>query len=179
MDKAAAKDRYRPLFNLSQNEFLAKLDALGEPPSRPISYDCFAEYLRATKGTVARWAHEGMPTVRESGSVRIDPVAALKWLRDNPKRPCSIGRESWVYFAQHPDGRVKIGMTSDVARRMDELSKGLKVNGDRVELLGSVRGSKARELELHAMFDELRIDPSAEWFRPGVELMQFIEQHRD
>lgn len=175
-DKADAKSRYRPLFEQTRQDFLAKLN---EAPKTAelMSYTQFADHIGATWGSVKRWVHEGMPTELENGEThpRIRVADGIEWLEQNPKRSSSLRRENWVYFIEHPDGRIKIGVTVDPERRVFELSRGLRRAGQPpCRLLAKIRGDKPAELQLHESFREQRISDDAEWFRPTREMMAFI-----
>ncbi len=76
----------------------------------------------------------------------------------------------FVYFVQaRGGGPVKIGMTSNVPRRLRQLQA---ASDEELVVRRTVRVhvSKARTMErnLHAHFDEARLD--GEWFRPVPEL---------
>lgn len=129
-------------------------------------------------GTVKRWCHEGMPVQKVAGGrygwVRIDPTVADPWVAAH-SRGCTFGRTALVYFAQaEPSGPIKIGFTSNVARRLHELGKGRR-HLKFVALL-ELAGDKRLEGELHARFAAHRI--SREWFRPASELLEFIAERR-
>ncbi len=135
--------------------------------TRWLSYAEYAKLVGATYGTVKRWATEGMPVNRASSlNPKIDPVAAKAWLAANPKRPTSFHRKSVIYFAQREDGCIKIGFTSDVGRRMRELSM--------PELLATMPGDKKTEQALHARFAEGNV--GGEWFSPSAGLREFLDQ---
>lgn len=72
-----------------------------------------------------------------------------------------------VYFAAAEDGSVKIGRSSDVAHRMDQLRC---LNGGRVKLIGSFEGLGKYEKTLHRAFAHLAIE--GEWFRSSDLLLR-------
>lgn len=87
---------------------------------------------------------------------------------------------SFVYFIQDSWGNIKIGVAQDVERRL----RGVQSNNSMpVVLLAIERGGHRRESELHEHFDCLRIHDgetlaagAREWFRPGRELMSYINE---
>ena len=74
-----------------------------------------------------------------------------------------------IYFIQNIRTKaVKIGFShGDPRKRLRTFQTG---NHDALTLFGSIAGDRNREQELHARFDEFRIDPRREWFRgePGL-----------
>lgn len=73
-----------------------------------------------------------------------------------------------VYFAQHSNGRIKIGKSYAVRKRLKTLSA---QNGG-LKLLGVIEGGLNEESELHSRFDKTRV--TGEWFLPTTELLDFI-----
>jgi T5orf172 domain len=73
----------------------------------------------------------------------------------------------WVYLLAHPTDPtlVKIGYTTDLARRLREL-RGCR-------LLWSHEGTRFRERWLHARFVTNRL-PGTEWFRLDHQMMAFF-----
>ncbi|BAP20737.1 hypothetical protein NCGM1900_1615 [Pseudomonas aeruginosa] len=59
----------------------------------------------------------------------------------------------------------------NVEDRLHQLETGA---GERLELIASVPGSFGAERELHARFTGLR--EHGEWFSPGEELLEYINQ---
>lgn len=127
-----------------------------------LSYRDFAAKLGVPVGTVKRWAHEGMPTVRLGPRVAVREAAARRWIAE---RGLKIGRrDGLVYFARGTNGLIKIGFTCDTSRRMGEIDG---------ELLTSVRGTIALERAIQRAFlDDVDHD---EWFRPSSGLLAFID----
>lgn len=76
-----------------------------------------------------------------------------------------LNRPGVVYFVQFAD-RVKIGFTTDLARRMHT------VPHDRI--LATFAGTYGDEGALHRRFEHLNI--KGEWFRMGDDLMAHIDQ---
>jgi hypothetical protein len=134
----------------------------------------FAERIDVAHGTVKRWLHEGMPARRTDcggrGGVWITPADGLAWVEARYPKSIARGRCGVVYVAvRATDGAVKIGWTSDVMRRVQELRK---LACSAVELAACFPGDKPDELRLHARFSEDRLD--GEWFRPSDALLAFV-----
>lgn len=133
----------------------------------------YADRIGVRHGTVKRWLHEGMPAFRAGATVVIEPDKADAWVAENRNGTVSFHRESMVYFAQRDDlGAIKIGFTSNVDRRLDELNHKRKHGTARVYLLATMPGDKSVELSIHRAFAHLSIGD--EWFRPAFELVAFI-----
>jgi hypothetical protein len=132
-----------------------------------LSYAQFAEVLQVKHGTVKRWRHEGMPVTETWAGPRVDPSAAREWIRKHA-RQSTIGRQPTIYFAQRPDGAIKIGFCGDVERRMLELRK--RARG--LVLLATMPGDKRTELRLHKAFASSAL--GEEWFSPSDALLSFI-----
>lgn len=124
----------------------------------------FAEHIRVAHGTVKRWLSEGMPARRESDGhgTWITPSEAQAWIdaRFQGRRTVAFDRHSVVYIARAEDGRVKIGWSSDVMRRIAELRKKQRCG---VQLVACVPGDKPDELRLHSQCKHLLI--ADEWYR--------------
>jgi hypothetical protein len=83
-------------------------------------------------------------------------------------------RAPLVYFIQMvgSDSAIKIGYTSkDPEKRVRDLQVG---NPFELKLLGTIKGDKETEIRLHFDFRHLNI--RGEWFRPGLELVDFIHR---
>ena len=74
----------------------------------------------------------------------------------------------FVYFARSGDA-IKIGTSTNVRKRIKALATGTPLPP---ELVAVMAGGAWREKELHRRFAHLRV--TGEWFRAGVELMEFI-----
>jgi hypothetical protein len=79
---------------------------------------------------------------------------------------------SSVYFLRREDGLIKIGHAHDVSRRRKQLAGPC---GSRLTLLGAMKGGVGKETELHKRFGVFR--ERGEWFRPSLELLEFIERN--
>lgn len=79
-----------------------------------------------------------------------------------------------VYYLERSDGAIKIGCTSNYPRRRNELV----VKHGALFLVAWEFGGFDVEDERHGEFAEYRISPSAEWFRPGVELVNHVLRMR-
>lgn len=136
----------------------------------------FAEHIGVAHGTVKRWLHDGMPARREpnSGGTWIT-AADGAWISERFKgrKTVAFNRRAFVYLAEREDGLVKIGWSSDVMRRMHELRKTFRSS---VQLLACFPADKPTELALHARFAHL--SEGGEWYRPGEDLLAFVESMR-
>jgi Meiotically up-regulated gene 113 len=79
-----------------------------------------------------------------------------------------------IYFIGHPDGRIKIGRSGNVSRRLRQLETGA---GCRLTILGGMPGDSvvsesSLEADLHVVFGHLLAH--REWFHPGQDLLRFI-----
>ena len=81
-------------------------------------------------------------------------------------------RPTWVYFARADNGRIKIGCTQNVDRRLRALSSGQAVS---VELLGKIQGSFADERALHDRLESSRF--SGEWYDPTDEVLTVVRRN--
>src|SRR5436190_10066712 len=77
----------------------------------------------------------------------------------------------FVYFIASDRGSIKIGWSSDVAKRFRTLETG---SPDALTLLGFIPGDRAREKELHGQWKDQRV--RLEWYRDTKELREFIAQ---
>jgi len=78
-----------------------------------------------------------------------------------------------VYFLQREDGLIKIGYSSDIDARIDQLNrshKGLKV-------LRVIHGDQRRETMIHQQLKAHR--EYGEWFRPEAQVFDFISSVED
>lgn len=76
----------------------------------------------------------------------------------------------YTYFLRDAEG-IKIGRSVHPASRMWALQSG---NSSKLELLVSVPCAWVSEADAHAKFAHLKIH--REWFRPGPDLLEFIEK---
>lgn len=134
----------------------------------------FSEHIQVAHGTVKRWIHEGMPCRREGVDRRlwIDPEQAQAWLEERFKgrKTIAFARKGFVYVAQREDGRIKVGWSSDVMRRITEMRRDAKQT---VQLLACFPGNKPAELRLH---DRLKAHKyRGEWYEPHAEVMAVID----
>ena len=84
------------------------------------------------------------------------------------RAPAKEGR-SLVYFIQDFEGHIKIGHAADVYTRLAIIQNG---HARAVRLLGVEAGGAARERALHARFRNARL--RGEWFRPTIELTEYV-----
>ena len=131
----------------------------------------YAQRIGVPHGTIKRWLHEGMPAERggHSHGVEIDVASADAWVRAHRPQSLSFQRVSVIYFAQREDLAIKVGWTSDVMRRVQELRK---QQGCAVALLACVPGDKPDELRLHDRFAPHRLD--TEWLAPHDDILAHL-----
>lgn len=80
--------------------------------------------------------------------------------------------DSTLYFIRREsDGAIKIGITTDLRRRLADLRR---QHGALVPL-GTVVGAATREKLAHLLFADSRLD--GEFFQPTVTLQAFIDQY--
>lgn len=140
-------------------------------PAGTMSGQAFAASIGVRYGTVKRWTSEGMPVHRSNGLVHVDPDKANAWIDANRKDTIALLRASTIYVARRSsDGAFKIGWSSDVARRIQELRK---LTRSEVALVVAFPGDKPDELRLHERFAADRID--GEWFRASAALAAFVD----
>lgn len=106
--------------------------------------------------------------------IRLSDVpdhVASRWQRETCGGPrADLPAGPMVYFLQGAAGFVKIGFTTDVARRVYELQPGSPV---RLELLAHIPGAGMKdERRLHRRFHKHRA--SGEWFSPAPEILAEI-----
>lgn len=76
--------------------------------------------------------------------------------------------ERFVYYVRRPDGRIKIGTTWDLQKRVSSFA-----TVQRVELLAAHRGGRHAERGLHRRFSADRVE--REWFEPSRALLRHID----
>lgn len=76
-----------------------------------------------------------------------------------------------VYFLQRPDGKIKIGHSQDVKRRLKQIAP---MAGDSLEILLVISGGSSLEVELHKQFGNEK--HHGEWFQPSKHLLAFIKK---
>lgn len=81
-----------------------------------------------------------------------------------------LARTGIVYYLQRENGDVKIGTTASYFRRRAALGP----RHGPLALVAFEAGYFDLEAQRHAQFDHLRIDPVAEWFRLGDDLLDHI-----
>jgi hypothetical protein len=131
----------------------------------------YSERIGVARGTVVRWLHDGMPVLRVARKAWINPIQADAWLaaRFGGRKTIAFNRESYVYFARAEDGRIKIGWSSDVMRRVHELRKKSR---QAVQLVACFPGDKPDELRLHTRFASLCDE--GEWYVDNGSIAAFI-----
>ncbi len=74
-----------------------------------------------------------------------------------------------IYFIQSENGPIKIGYSKSPKQRIHNLRS---ANSEKLTLIGTVSGSRDKELLLHKQFKHLLI--SGEWFKPEQDLLDYI-----
>lgn len=134
----------------------------------------FAESFGVAHGTVKRWLTEGLPARRDGHRVWITPDEGRRWVSVRYPRTIAINRQSFVYVARRlGDGAIKVGFTSDVVRRLNELRK---LQRDAVELVACWPGKKPEELAIHASLSGAAL--GEEWFFSGDIVDAFLNSLR-
>lgn len=148
--------------------------AAGLLPTGEMIARTFAEHIGVAHGTVKRWLTEGLPARRTghgSSRVWITPAAGIAWVEARYPNSVARNRRGTIYVAvRATDGAFKIGWTSDVMRRVQELRK---ASQSAVELVACFPGDKPDELRFHARFKADQIE--GEWHRPSPALVAFVE----
>ena len=80
-------------------------------------------------------------------------------------------RKGFIYLIENTDtGNVKIGFSANPEKRLKELQS---ISGCSLRIIGTKKGTQAREKELHRKFSQYRI--RGEWFKPEqVILSEFV-----
>ncbi len=79
-----------------------------------------------------------------------------------------------VYFVRAgADGYIKIGHSKNVKNRIKDLQTASPVP---LDVMCVIDGDKRMETELHRRFAKHR--DHGEWFRPGIDLLNFIRELR-
>lgn len=80
-------------------------------------------------------------------------------------------QQTWIYFIKCLD-KIKIGYTTNIARRMKELKTG---NGEKLELIYKIQGDKYLERVYQHKYQDYHI--SGEWFE-AEPIIRMIEQRK-
>jgi hypothetical protein len=108
-----------------------------------------------------------------SAKVRQGKVRVAREKRKKEVEKVRVARraQNLTYFVADEQGRVKIGQTQRLRKRLLELQRS---NADKLTLLGV---TKEREAKLHKRFADFRI--RGEWFWLTQEVKEWIEVNRD
>jgi hypothetical protein len=139
--------------------------ASAAPREARVHLRVFAERIGVKYATAKQWRAHGMPCSRG----KVLPHRALAWIEQNRKNSVAINRKSVVYFVRDQAGRIKIGLSSNVQRRLLEIRKMVK---GPVALLGTIDGDMRTELALHERFAADRLE--GEWFRASEAVMAAV-----
>lgn len=102
-------------------------------------------------------------------AIDSEKMARVESLREAEMQTWAADGSQVVYYLHRPsDGAIKIGTSKGFTKRHRDL---VKEHGE-LRLLLSHCGDHPREKEMHRKFDALAI--GNEWFRPGVELLEWI-----
>ncbi len=114
-----------------------------------------------------------MEQCKDKYDKRIEAIKQEMDSRRAIKRPCNKTSAGLVYFIG-AFGRVKIGRTNDLDRRLAELQTGCPT---KMELLHSIETPQPHVLEtkLHRIFAHKRL--IGEWFDLGAEDLLYIKSH--
>lgn len=128
-----------------------------------------AEYLHVSVDEIYRqYQRNNLPALPRDGiRIRFD-MDVIEATFPNPVFRC-IGD---VYFIQGIDGGpIKIGMTTDLKRRLYDFQHGSPV---KLVVLAVLKGGgEMREASIHRRFQRSRLH--GEWFEPTSELLDLIE----
>lgn len=92
------------------------------------------------------------------------PNIPPRWKRDG------LAATGAVYYLQRSSGDIKIGTTVNFASRRTAITK----RHGRLALVAIEPGYFELEARRHQQFAHLRINPLAEWFRLGDDLLDHI-----
>ncbi len=81
----------------------------------------------------------------------------------------TVGLPEVVYF-MYSAGKIKIGYSADVLKRLTDLSNAA---ASPVELIAVLPGNRDLEKRLHRTFKPDRVH--GEWFKPSSEIRRFLE----
>lgn len=79
-----------------------------------------------------------------------------------------------IYFIQSETGAIKIGYSRSPKQRLNNLQGS---NSEKLTLLGTIKGGRSKEAELHERFSGLRT--TGEWFRPEDYLLDYIHSFKE
>lgn len=125
-----------------------------------------AAEMSCDRTTVYRWVGRGLLERKAIDGKTMVRTAAWDGAHDDA--------DSYVYFIQEEGGLVKIGVAKDPDRRLKDLRAG---NPRELVLLGTMRGGRDVEFELHNTFASYR--ERGEWFRPTKVLIAMATARMD
>jgi len=106
------------------------------------------------------------------GGSHIESMLYGGWGSDEAKKRKRIRLNSKVYFVrQGVDGPIKIGVSSRPEKRLITLQS---ANPETLFLLGTIRGDKNVETQLHQKF--CRFLKRGEWYYPAPEFISEIRE---
>jgi hypothetical protein len=79
-----------------------------------------------------------------------------------------------IYFIQSETGTIKIGYSRSPKQRLNNLQGS---NPEKLTLLGTIKGGRFKEAELHKRFSSIKL--TGEWFRPDESLLSYIHSYKE
>ena len=78
---------------------------------------------------------------------------------------------NYIYFVQRSDGAIKIGTTKNLFVRLGDLRR----EHGKIDVLGVIKGGRAKEKILHWCLNESRLD--GEWFALTYDIQNIIDNY--
>lgn len=117
-----------------------------------------------------RYLPEGNPTIPTKEQVE---EAASQHIQEEFETLAGKVMRRSLYFVQAETGQIKIGIATNLRKRMSGLQGASPV---KLTLLLAVHGGRTAEATLHQKFDAHRLH--GEWFGPAPEILAEIERLR-
>lgn len=170
----ASRNQERLWYSIAATEFKRlKRDFEKEVPKEIIPNRLFSdEYMRQACAKAER--EDNKAIARKFKKARPDLFSKDTSSKPPTQRSRKNRRKKDVYFAQGcVTKRIKIGISHNIQNRLTQI-----VSSEPLELLGMIKGGgRGMEKELHKQFESLCVHK--EWFKPGEELLEYIENHVD
>lgn len=80
--------------------------------------------------------------------------------------------ENYVYFVEASNGRIKIGTSSNIKRRFNQLQSSSPCQ---LKLIGVISGDKIKERQIHERFK--RYNTHGEWFLGVTAIWDYIKKY--
>lgn len=173
-DKAVGVSVERQVLAFIRDRLTARL---GAPSNGEI-----AKALKLASPDAARYAlrklvNAGLIDVINNGVKHRRSMRLLSDADYSPALPmkhrtsASVSCKSWCYFIGGNDGPIKIGCSTDVAKRLRALQIG---SAYALAVLAVIEGNETIERRYHRQFAHLRLN--GEWFRRDTVLLNEIER---